>query len=85
MKTRRMAKGVKVPCIVRPADSPISATEDSMAENAMREALHPLDQFRAFKALADAGMPPADIAARFFVTETIVRQRLRLAGISPVL
>ncbi|MEN3238791.1 ParB/RepB/Spo0J family partition protein [Methylobacterium ajmalii] len=85
VKTRRMAKGVKVPCIVRPADSPISATEDSMAENAMREALHPLDQFRAFKALADAGMPPADIAARFFVTETIVRQRLRLAGISPVL
>ncbi|AWI91903.1 DNA-binding protein (plasmid) [Methylobacterium sp. DM1] len=85
VKTRRMAKGVKVPCIIRAADSPISATEDSMAENAMREALHPLDQFRAFKALADAGLPPADIAARFFVTETIVRQRLRLAGISPVL
>ena len=85
VKTKRMVKSVKVPCIVRAADSAISATEDSIAENAMREALHPLDQFRAFKALADAGMPNADIAARFFVTETIVRQRLRLAGVSPVL
>ncbi|KMO39329.1 ParB/RepB/Spo0J family partition protein [Methylobacterium aquaticum] len=85
VKTRRMAKGVKVPCIVRAADSAISAEEDSLAENAHREALHPLDQFRAFKALADAGMPHADIAARFFVSERIVGQRLRLAGISPVL
>ena len=85
VKTRRMTKGMKVPCIVRPADSAISATEDSIAENAMREALHPLDQFRAFKALADGGMPLADIAARFFVSEKIVTQRLRLAGISPVL
>ncbi len=85
VKTKCMVKSVKVPCIVRAADSAISATEDSIAENAMREALHPLDQFRAFKALSDAGMPTADIAARFFVTETIVRQRLRLAGVSTVL
>lgn len=85
VKTRRMAKGVKVPCLVRAPDSAISAEEDSLAENAMREALHPLDQFRAFKTLADASMPTADIAARFFVTEKIVTQRLRLAGISPVL
>ncbi|WP_288582336.1 ParB/RepB/Spo0J family partition protein, partial [uncultured Methylobacterium sp.] len=83
--TGRMAKTVKVPCIVRAADSAISATEDSIAENAMREALHPLDQYRAFKALADAGMGHADIAARFFVSEKVVGQRLRLAGISPVL
>lgn len=59
--TGRMAKTVKVPCIVRAADSAISATEDSIAENAMREALHPLDQYRAFKALADAGMGHADL------------------------
>ncbi|MCF4130101.1 ParB/RepB/Spo0J family partition protein [Methylobacterium sp. SyP6R] len=83
--TGRMAKTVKVPCIVRAAGSAISATEDSIAENAMREALHPLDQYRAFKALADTGMSTADIAARFFVTERIVTQRLRLAGVSPAL
>ncbi|BCM87659.1 ParB/RepB/Spo0J family partition protein [Methylobacterium indicum] len=83
--TGRMARTVKVPCIVRAAGSAISATEDSIAENSMREALHPLDQYRAFKALADAGMPTVDIAARFFVTERIVTQRLRLAGINPAL
>ena len=83
--TGRMAKTVKVPCIVRAAGSAISATEDSIAENAMREALHPLDQYRAFKALADTGMSTGDIAARFFVTERIVTQRLRLAGVSPAL
>ncbi|BCM86728.1 ParB/RepB/Spo0J family partition protein [Methylobacterium indicum] len=53
--TGRMAKTVKVPCIVRAADRAISATEDSIAADAMREALHPLDQYRALKALADAG------------------------------
>ncbi|KMO22445.1 DNA-binding protein [Methylobacterium indicum] len=83
--TGRMAKTVKVPCIVRAAGGAISATEDSIAENAMREALHPLDQYRAFKALADTGMSTADIAARFFVSEKIVTQRLRLAGVSPAL
>ncbi len=83
--TGRMAKTVKVPCIVRAAGSAISATEDSIAENAMREALHPLDQYRAFKVLADTGMSTADIAARFFVSEKIVIQRLRLAGVSPAL
>jgi ParB family chromosome partitioning protein len=85
VKAKRMAKTVLVPCIVRPADSAIGAAEDSLAENAMREALHPLDQFRAFKALAETGLSEADIAARFFVTEKIVRQRLRLAGVAPAL
>ncbi|MFM2045679.1 MAG: hypothetical protein RLY86_4255 [Pseudomonadota bacterium] len=32
-----------------------------------------------------AGLSPADIAARFFLTETVVRQRLRLATVSPAL
>ncbi|TNC05950.1 hypothetical protein FF100_35105 [Methylobacterium terricola] len=42
--TGRRTKTVKVPCIVRAADSATSATEDSIAENAMREPLHPLDR-----------------------------------------
>ncbi len=85
VKERRMAKTMPVPCIVRPADAAIGAGEDSLAENTMREALHPLDQFRAFKALSDAGMALDDIAARFFVSVTTVKQRLKLAGVSPVL
>jgi ParB family chromosome partitioning protein len=47
--------------------------------------LHPLDQFRAFKTLSDAGLSEEDIAARHFVTPAIVKQRLRLASVSPKL
>ena len=48
-------------------------------------ALHPLDQFRAFQALRDAGLGEKEIAARFFVSATVVRQRLKLAAVSPKL
>ncbi|MGE7157046.1 DNA-binding protein [Methylorubrum rhodesianum] len=85
VKTKRFAKTGAVPCIVREADSPISAEEDSLAENTMREALHPLDQFRAFKALIDTGLGEEEIAARFFVTPAVVKQRLRLVTVSPKL
>ena len=48
----------------------------------MREALHPLDQFRAFKNLHEQGLSIDDIAARFFVGAQVVRQRLKLAAAS---
>ena len=60
------------------------ATEISLAENAVREQMHPADEFEAFQALSDK-MPLAEIAARFGVTEKRVLQRLRLARVSPVL
>ncbi len=85
VKTKRMAKTMPVPCIVRETGAAISAQEDSLAENTMREQLHPLDQFRAFQSLSEAGMSEADIAARFFVTETTVKQRLKLASVSDTL
>ena len=77
-----MAKTQPVPCIVR--DEGI-AEDDSLAENDERIGLHPLDQFRAFQALRDGGMSEEDIAARHFVTPAIVKQRLRLASVSPKL
>lgn len=62
------------------------AREDSLAENTMREALHPLDQFRAFQALrTEHELGDEEIAARFFVTPAVVRQRLKLAAASPKL
>lgn len=82
VKTKRMAKTQPVPCVVREGGS---AEEDSLAENVMREALHPLDQFRAFKALREQGTSEDEIAARFFVTPSIVKQRLRLASVSEAL
>ena len=80
VKAKRLDKAVPVPCIIR--DTGI-AEEDFLAENTQREALHPVDQFRAFQTLIDKGLTEDDIAARFFVTPQIVRQRLRLAAVSP--
>jgi ParB family transcriptional regulator, chromosome partitioning protein len=82
VKSKRMAKDQPVPCVVREGGI---AEEDSLAENVMREGLHPLDQFRAFSALIEAGLSEDDIAARFFVSVSTVRQRLRLASVSPTL
>jgi ParB family chromosome partitioning protein len=79
VKQKRMAKSQPVPCIVRTDGI---AEEDSLAENVQRAALHPLDQFRAFQTLREKGLSEEDIAARFFVHPTIVKQRLKLAAVS---
>jgi ParB family chromosome partitioning protein len=82
VKQKQMAKTQPVPCVVREGGI---AEDDSLAENDERVGLHPLDQFRAFKILSDAGLSEEDIAARHFVTPAIVKQRLRLASVSPSL
>src|SRR5712672_1201652 len=82
VKQQRMAKTQPVPCVVRVGGI---AEDDSLAENDERVGLHPLDQFRAFKVLLDGGMSEEDIAARHFVSPAIVKQRLRLASVSPKL
>jgi ParB family chromosome partitioning protein len=82
VKQKRMAKTQPVPCVVREGGI---AEDDSLAENDERVGLHPLDQFRAFQALREAGLSEEDIAARHFVTPAIVKQRLRLASVSSML
>jgi ParB family chromosome partitioning protein len=63
-----------------------SATEISLAENAIRTDMHPADQYEAFAKLHDEdGMSAEDIAARFGVTAAVVRQRLKLGAVSPKL
>ncbi|MGN8119263.1 ParB/RepB/Spo0J family partition protein [Labrys sp. 22185] len=85
IKQKRLAKTAPVPCVVSEADSGILIDEVSLAENIERAPLHPLDQFRAFLALRDKGMSEEAIAAAFFVPVQVVKQRLRLAAVSPVL
>ncbi len=85
VKQKRLGKTTPIPCIVRDAGSAILAEDDSLAENMQRVALHPLDQFRAFVALRDKGQSDAEIAAAFFVTPQIVKQRLKLASVAPAL
>ena len=85
VKQKRLAKSAPIPCIVRDAASEILAEDDSLAENMQRVALHPLDQFRAFQALREKGQGEEAIAAAFFVTPQIVKQRLKLASVAPAL
>jgi ParB family chromosome partitioning protein len=85
VKQKRLAKSTPIPCIVRDAASEILAEDDSLAENMQRVALHPLDQFRAFQALREKGQGEEAIAAAFFVTPQIVKQRLKLASVAPAL
>jgi ParB family transcriptional regulator, chromosome partitioning protein len=82
VKQKRMAKTQAVPCVLRTDGL---AEEDSLAENVQRVPLHPLDQFRAFQTLRQQGLSEEDIAARFFVGTGVVKQRLKLASVSPKL
>ena len=85
VKQKRLAKTAPVPCVLRDVTSDILAEDDSLAENMQRVALHPLDQFRAFAALKEKGQGEEAIAAAFFVTPQIVKQRLKLASVAPAL
>ena len=82
VKQKRLAKTAPIPCIVREGGL---AEEDSLAENIQRAPLHPLDQFRAFLSLREKGQSEEEIAAAFFVSVNVVKQRLRLASVSPAL
>ncbi len=72
----------KVPCVVRDADDTTAASV-SLAENFAREPMHPLDEAEAFARLASVECKGvAAIAAEFGVSETYVRQRMKLAGLA---
>ncbi|RVB80643.1 DNA-binding protein [Mesorhizobium sp. M6A.T.Cr.TU.014.01.1.1] len=85
VKSKRLAKTAPVPCIVRDRESDILAEEVSLAENIERAPLHPLDQFRSFQDMLVKGMTEEEIAAAFFLPVNVVKQRLRLASVSPAL
>ena len=59
--------------------------ELSLAENAVRIAMHPADQVVAFAGLANSGRSVASIAARFGVSERTVERRLALGNAAPEL
>lgn len=82
VKQKRLGKAAPVPCVIREHGTP---EEDSLAENVQRAPLHPLDQFRAFLALREKGQSEEEIAAAFFVSVAVVKQRLKLASVSPKL
>ena len=81
---KRLAACAPIPCR-RIEDK--NAVDASLAENEDRKALHPADAYEAFAALHKngKGLGVEEIAARFGVSAHIVRQRLRLGTVSPVI
>jgi len=83
VKRKEIKKTEPIRCVIDTANDP---HEISLDENVTRENMHPADQFEAFQKLADErGFGAEEIAARFGVTPHVVRQRLRLAAVSPKL
>ena len=79
-KRKEIKPDEPIRCIL---DTEHSATEISLAENAIRCDMHPADQYEAFAKLhTEEGMSAEDIAARFGVTAAVVRQRLKLGAVS---
>lgn len=75
-----IAKDYPVPCQLI-ADE--QAGEVNLAENVIRESMHPADEFEAFQRLAAQGKSTEDVAAAFGVTPHVVKRRLKLANVSP--
>lgn len=74
-----------VPCLVKKANAKTSAVDDSLAENTVRLALHPIDQFKAFKRMLDGGISKEEIADAYRTTPRYISQRLRLVAVAPSL
>lgn len=73
-------KLVEIPCKVLDAESD---AEISLAENTQRETMHIVDEILGYRQLSEDGMTPETIAARFGQSVATVRQRLKLANLSP--
>jgi ParB family transcriptional regulator, chromosome partitioning protein len=84
VKADKLPEEYAVPCKV--LDTGIRAsTEASLAENVIRQDMHPADEFDAFKDLVDKSESIGEVAARFGKSDLYVQQRLKLANVAPEL
>lgn len=79
VKEKRLPKSFAVPCKVVAVED---GEEVSLAENITQAPMHPADQYEAFARLVEAGRGVEAIAARFGVSATVVRQRMKLGAVS---
>lgn len=80
-KQKKIPADFLVPCLEVKDEQ--QAQEISTAENVMREAMHPADEFEAFKGLVNSGKSVDDIAAQFGCSVLHVRKLLALSSVSP--
>ena len=81
-KKNQISKGYVVACHELKTQNDV---EVSLAENMVREAMHPADEIEAFFVLHDGGkgMTAEMIGDRFGISHMSVRRRLKLANVSP--
>lgn len=79
----RIDADMDIPCTLREGTG--DDLEVSLAENVIRAAMHPADQFEAFRQIIDDGASVPEVAARFGIAESTVNKRLRLGRLSPVI
>jgi ParB family chromosome partitioning protein len=83
VKRKVIKKAEPVRCVVDLTNDP---HEISLDENVTRSAMHPADEFEAFRRLAEErGLSAEEIGVRFGASAQKVRQRLRLGAVSPKL
>lgn len=82
LSQRKIADDYPVRCLEVSQEDAISV---SVAENCEREALHGADLFDAFKAMADQGKTPRQIADSWGVEVRTVEKRLKLGNVAPSL
>ena len=76
IKEDRISAEASVPVHVLQSD--VDPTAASLTANVARRAMHPLDEYRAFSAMAANGMSDKAIARQFATTPKFVRQRIAL-------
>ncbi len=82
-KAKETGQTVTAPCVVMQSGNVKAAREASLLENVARVPATQLEQFAAFRELADAGETPAEIATTFGLTELGVKRVLALANLTP--
>lgn len=79
---KKLSADCAVPCQIK-ADG--DDLELSIAENTVREAMHPADEFEAYAKLAENGADAEETALRFGVDKKRVLQRMKLGRVAPAL
>jgi ParB family transcriptional regulator, chromosome partitioning protein len=75
-----ISQNLSIPCLVIEEKD---ALEASIAENSIREEMHPIDEYIAFKDLAEKGFTIGAIATKFGYEEKWVEKLLRLGRVHP--
>lgn len=81
LERKEIADGYEVVCRLVKGD----ALAVSLAENLNRLPMHYADQFAAFAELIENGKTVEQVSAAFGVSETVIRKRLKLGKVAPVI